>query len=898
MFERLREMPFAALTACLTAGIVTSRFVGNCYFPLLAAGTAFLVAASAIAFARDRLCAAAGISCSTVVLCGLVVALADDPGIAGKSVPLLLARNLLPLGQLVQFEGCVMEDVRQYGDETLLTLDLRGYRFHDQWMACRGGVYVRMPRTGTQEPESVLMLRPGDRVSGWATWQAPRSYLNPGAQDRAELLRQRGIHLVGRVKSPRILETLPGDCGDPLGSLVSAVRGRLRGALERLKDEGKQQQAAILSSIVLGDATGLDPETRDAFQNSGTYHVLVVSGLHVVWIAWVLLRAFKWLRVPDGACRALIILGIVGYTAVVGNQTSISRALWTYALYALGEAIYRRGHPANIALASAFLLLVLCPRWLFDTGFQLSFLSVLAITLTGVPIENEVLQPLLHPSIHAGRDDYRVLYPGSIGRLGRRMWAEGELLAEAIGDRHSSRLHNVALAAWRILARIALAAGSMVLVSIAVQIWLEPLLAYYFNRLSWISPLANLVVVPFSSIVLAIGGIATIIASVSTSPGTFLAPAGWLASLLFALARWISGFPGAWVRCPTPPGAWVLAAILVLFTCGVLSCRRRWLPCLGTGAILAALVLAPPPSRWWSLTSDRAGGRPLGMLPSAGTLQLTFLDVGQGDCTVIRFPDSRVWVVDAGGTRISASEQDRLPAFDVGDAVVSRYLWHLWVRTLGRLVLSHPHQDHGGGLPALLRNFTVGDFVYGDTGSDPILGRIKAAAERRRVPAHRITSGRSLAVGAVHITVLAPPENDAGRSANDGSVVLHLTYGRFSALLPGDVERTTEGELVSLWENGLRSDLVKIAHHGSPSSTTDAFLDRALPRWAVISAARNNPFGNPAPEVVLRLARRGTLPLLTMDHGALTFETDGVYYVLASHVGGVLARGSLPPTTP
>jgi competence protein ComEC len=897
MLERLREMPFAALTPCLAAGIVLSKFAANCCFPLLAAGAALMLAASAIAFARDRLSVAAVVSGSAVVLCGLMVALAGDPGTGARSVSSLLARCLFPLGQLVQFEGCLAEDARQYEDETLLTLELRGFRFRGRWEACRGGAYVRIPRIRDQESGSFPELRPGDRVNGWATWQLPRSYLNPGARDRTESLRRRGIHVVGRVKSLRILETLPGDCADPAVSIVSAVKGRLRWALERLGDEGSGQQAAILSSIVLGDAAGLDTETRDAFQNSGTYHVLVVSGLHVVWIAWVLLRILKRLRVRDGVCRALIMLGIMAYTAVVGNQTSISRALWTYALYLLGEAIYRRGHPANIALSSAFLLLVLCPHWLFDTGFQLSFLSVLAITLTGVPVEEEVLRPLLNPSVHAGRDCYRVFYAGPIGRLGRRALTEGELLAETIGDRYQSRLQGIALAVWRILARIALAAGSMILVSVAVQIWLEPLLAYYFNRLSWISPLANIVVVPFSSIVLAMGGIATIIAAVSASPAIILAPAGWAASLLFKVTHWISAIPFAWVRCPTPPGSWVLASILILFVCGVSGRRRRWLPCLGTCAILAALVLAPPPSRRLRLPIDGAGGNPKA-LPSSEILRLTFLDVGQGDSTVIRFPDSRVWVVDAGGTRVTASEEDRLPGFDVGEAVVSRYLWFLWVRRLDRLILSHPHQDHGGGLPALLRNFKVGEFVYGDAGEDPIIGRIRAAAEKRDVPAYRVASGRSWDTGAVRIDVLAPPDDRATRSPNDRSVVLRLTYGRFSALLPGDVERAAEGELLSYRQGGLRSDLVKVAHHGSPSSTTNAFLDCTRPRWAVISAARNNPFGNPAPAVVLRLARRGILPLLTMDHGAVTLETDGTSYVLASHVAGVLARGAFPPAGP
>jgi competence protein ComEC len=896
MFERLREMPFAALTPCLAAGIVLSRLTADACFPLLALGTALLVTASAVAFKRDRTRTAALISCCAVVSCGLATTLADAPGIVEASIPFQLSRCLFPLGQILQFEGCLVEEPRQYQDETLLTLELRGYRYHDQWKACRGGVFVRMPRIAPREPENIAGLRPGDRVTGWAIWQAPRSYLNPGSQDRAERLRERGIHLIGRVKSPRVLETLPGDCSNPLGSLVTVVRGRFRGALEHLREAGKERQSAILASIVLGDATCLDNETRDAFQNSGTYHVLVVSGLHVVWIAWLLLRTCRWLRFPEGASRALILLGILAYTGVVGNQTSISRALWTYALYTLGEVIYRRGHPANVSLASAFLLLVLCPSWLFDIGFQLSFLSVLAITMAGVPVEEELLRPLLSPSLHAGRAGYLAIHPGSAGRLGRRLLIEGELLSESIGDCWRPGLGAAAHRVWRILAGISMAACSMVLVSITVQIWLEPMLAYYFNRLSWIAPLANLFVVPFASIVLAVGGIATLCSSVSASAEILLVPAGWLASLLFELSRWVSGIPHAWTRCPTPPGAWVLLSTLVLFAAGVSGHRRRWLPCLGTGMILTALVFAPSPGL--GLIGDRENSTPPEMGPSRRILRLTFLDVGQGDSAVIRFPDSRVWVVDAGGTRTSSPEENGVRTFDVGEAVVSRYLWHRWARMLDRLVLSHPHQDHAGGMPALLRNFIIGDLVYGDPGLDPVLAWVKTIAAGRHVPVSRVAAGRSWNVGGVRIIVFAPPERQEGRSTNDGSVVLHLSYGRFSALFPGDIEGGAERELVSLWQNSLRSDLVKVAHHGSPSSTTMAFLDRAHPRWAVISAARNNPYGNPAPAVVLRLARRGTLPLLTMDHGAVTFETDGARYRLASHVAGLIAGGSLEASIP
>ena len=124
-------------------------------------------------------------------------------------------------------------------------------------------------------------------------------------------------------------------------------------------------------------------------------------------------------------------------------------------------------------------------------------------------------------------------------------------------------------------------------------------------------------------------------------------------------------------------------------------------------------------------------------------------------------------------------------------------------------------------------------------------------------------------------------------------MVLRLRFGRFAALFTGDIEKTGEAALAST-AGELRAQLLKVAHHGSRSATLEPFLDRARPRWGVISAAKNNPFGHPAREVLLRLLRRGTRPLLTADQGAIRFETDGSRFILSSHVNGTLDSGDLP----
>jgi competence protein ComEC len=276
-------------------------------------------------------------------------------------------------------------------------------------------------------------------------------------------------------------------------------------------------------------------------------------------------------------------------------------------------------------------------------------------------------------------------------------------------------------------------------------------------------------------------------------------------------------------------------------------------------------------------------------------LRLTFLDVGQGDSIVIQYPNGTVWVVDAGGIRDPTSDGVRRPQFDVGEAVVSRYLWWLWVRKLDRIVLSHPHQDHAGGLPALLKNFRVARFDYGEPRQDPMLDRLRELARERQVEFRSVSAGEAARVGGVRIDFANPSADGVARSTNDNSVVLYLHFGRFSALLTGDLER--DGELGLLARSpSVNALLLKVAHHGSRSATLDSFLTQVRPRWAVLSAGRNNPFGHPAREVLLRLVHHGARPLLTLDQGAITLVTDGERYTLDSFVSGVLETGLLPVT--
>jgi competence protein ComEC len=885
MSGRWGEIPFAALVLCQVLGIAVSRLVTSYLFLPLAVGTSVLAGAALLALLRERRAAALTAAFASVSGTALLLALALRDGYPSRDLRALLAAGALPLGELVPFDGCVSDQATRHADETVTTIEMRAFQKNGSWVPCIGGMILRIPDPPAGESAiPALDLRIGDRVRSWATWHLPRNFQNPGSPDHAGLLLRRGVSLVGRSKSPRLMEVIPGDCSNTWTRMSVAIQDELRNALNKIRQDGHPEQAAILSSLIIGDYSGLDSDTRLAFQNSGTYHVLVVSGLHVAWIAAVLLQLFRLMRIPAGISRLLAAVLLFFYTGLVGFQASISRSLWMFILYLAGQALFRRAAPANVTLAAAFFLLAARPDWLFDIGFQLSFLAVLAICLMGLPLIEGNLKPLIDPLRHAGHSERQGFRDGQLHRAGRSLRTRGELLAEAVGDRCSPGSERLLLLIMRALGSALLTVGSMIVITISVQLWLEPLLAYHFNRLSWIAPAANLVAVPLSSLVLASGMIAAFAAHVTWLAAYLLRIAGMLSDLLLQSARFVSALPGAWQRCPTPPLYFVLAGIALLFAWCFSGWRRKWLAWLYIAVLLICLSVGWSPI---GILSSRADGG------SRSILSLTFLDVGQGDAMVLRFPDGRIWIVDAGGIHQTQSHETLDRGFDVGEAVVSRYLWHEWTTRIERAVLSHPDVDHVGGMPAVIENFRISGLVYAERIGDPTQSSILRLAGERIVSLIKVAAGKRFISGDVEVEVLNPPEGREVRSTNEDSVVLRIRYRRFSALLTGDLEKAGERDFL-IGQPEVGGLLLKAAHHGSRSATTDSFLERVRPLWTVLSSGRNNPYGHPSKEVIFRLLRHGSRLLLTQDLGAITFETDGNRYLLRSHVSGVLGAGLLP----
>ena len=385
-----------------------------------------------------------------------------------------------------------------------------------------------------------------------------------------------------------------------------------------------------------------------------------------------------------------------------------------------------------------------------------------------------------------------------------------------------------------------------------------PVGAWAFSRVTSAGLLLNLAAVPLMGLI-QVGGI---VVSCLGSVEAIAMPVGWIAHAaatgLVSSARLVDVAPWLATRVPAP--SLVLVAIYYLGLVVLLLARGR---CRGWGAgILLASALAI------------ATGQPVGWLNwdgGPGNLRVTFFDVGQGDSTLVQFPDRSTLLIDTGGIPFGSG------SFDIGSRVLAPALWSVGVRGLDTVLLTHGDSDHIGGARSIIGDFAPAQVWEGipvarHAPLQEVLDQTReggALVEQRQVGEERL-------IGGTRVRVLHPPgpKWERPRVRNDDSVVLELVYGDVAVLLLGDVGAEIERSILSRLSPA-RHRVLKVAHHGSRTSTSRELLDHWRPQIAIISAGRGNTFGHPAPEVLQRLGSIGTVIYRTDLDGQVTVEADG-----------------------
>ncbi|MFQ5579213.1 MAG: DNA internalization-related competence protein ComEC/Rec2 [Nitrospiria bacterium] len=673
--------------------------------------------------------------------------------------------------------------------------------------------------------QNEIPFRYGDQLEMTVRLRTPTQFQNSGAFQYADY-RERG--------GWRGSATLPND--DHIRKVGEGGLGVLRllyGWREeiriRILNSVEGPPAALLMALVIGETGYLTDPVREAFSDSGTAHILAVSGSHLAFVSLLVFGLTRWLilrmpepillrislwKIPAQWASLLTGMAVSVYAFLAGGRIGTLRALMMILIY-LSSIWIGRGSDTKSSLSLAALLILFAqPQALFELSFQLSFLAVLAILLV-------------------------------------MAWWE-EAFPSALNDVYDEVLSPKKN-------RLIRTGGLILLSTLGATLGTAPLTLYYFHQFSWVGFLANLIIVPFAGWIMVPFGLLSALFSFFLEKGfIFSFFHHWIGSLYYQGAAFFSNFPGAGQHFSSPPILSLFLFYGLLFTGLIRAASWRTLLCLVSAFFLFFLG--------WG-----------GMRLAPEKLRVTFLDVGQGDATLIEFPKGRTMLIDGGPRR-------------AGRSAIAPALWERGIRKIDYLVGSHPQMDHVGGFAYLLRKFQIGEvWTDGIERKASFIREISALIKEKKVNSRTI-SGDDLPmeIDGCRIFFLNPSGEKVfrkGDNLNDYSIVFRLscpTLGRegLSFLLTGDIEGAVEQDLV---ESGheLKSTFLKVPHHGSHSSSTHPFISAVSPRAAMISVGSRNRYGHPHQKIISRYADQDIQVYRTDEDGALVVEAK------RSHAGGL-----------
>lgn len=806
-----------------------------------------------------------------------------------------------------------------------LDLAAEQLRLSDDVMIVRGHarLMISLPDDDARKKFASLALDYGSRIRLLVRLERARGYSNPGSPDFNDFLERRGYDLKGVIKSSLLIERIGEASTYKALAVVYHLRLRLIGAID---SRFERRVAGTLRAMLTGNRYFLDRETVNHLQRSSTFHTLVIAGLHIGIIAWALLGGRSALKRRRTWRVIVCLLVLWAYAIMVGLAPPVTRATTMITVGLIGPLLFRRSASVNTVSMAAFGMLALKPALVADPGFQLSFVAVAGIVALALPLSERLRD------IGQWRPASRTPHPPSCSRAVRYFaealfWDDRTFRTEMRLSPIRYRLIKASAAG--VLGRLRVqsiirGAVMLMITSAAIQFATMPLMALYFNRVAPIGVLLNVVAGLLTGVLMltALG----VIVSGNVS--------GWIASQLETVVNaahylLVSGgapffeIPFATFRVAHYEG-WhrIIYAVYFVPLAMLAVLIDRWqavdsvYPAFHNKAAGRPLTQSRRPNatsspRFPIFTSsgfNLAGSLvwALAMISalvavirppsnhSDGKLAIHFLDVGQGDSALIIFPHGKTMLVDGGG-ELSFDRRDQkekrgaltldgeddsvfmVNSFSIGEAVVSRFIWSLGLTKVDYMLATHADADHIGGLSDVVENLNVRQAIVGHVPTtDPEYDSFARAVAHRKVPLSTVKAGENFYIDGVRIEVLWPaPAHDAPvTSANNDSVVLRLVYGSVSFFLAGDIERDSEDALI---ESGvdLSADLLKVPHHGSRTSSTEAFLKAVNPRYAVISVGERSRFGHPHSTVVNRYVAKGVKLFQTGLDGTVTVETDG-----------------------
>lgn len=590
------------------------------------------------------------------------------------------------------------------------------------------------------------------------------------------------------------------------GSSTDRIIGNLRKKLSTIFfEKTSDSEAGFLKALVVGDRSGISQDLWQNFRRTGTAHLIAISGQHIgmIGIAFYFLFLFLLKRSE----RLILTFSV---RKIAGVLTLIPILFYT---------LLAGSPPSAVRAVFLAVFLSIAPF----LGREVDLLSALAAAAIGIT--------LIDPSAPFSAS-FQLSFLAVLGILVFR------------SQRGTGQ--GAASCAPTVIQKYLVAPFWM---TFGATLATAPLAAYLFHQVSLSGLLTNLWAIPFVGFLLIFTGASLALFLVVPPLGSILlALCGRLTHWFLAGIEVSSRFSWTASFYPTE------IEMTLCFVLIALLAWIRWRPDRWRSIVAGAVLVLGI----WIFSSGLFFGK---------SLEVTFLDVGQGDAALILTPSGKSLLIDGGGFLIPGKGP---PPFDVGSEVVVPYLKRRGLKKIDRILLSHPHPDHYGGLQAVLDNFPVGEFWWnGQTFPDPTFDRLIGTLKEKGVLEKVWREGDRFQWEGIDFEVLYPAAINPARNINDNSLVVRLSFGEARFLFSGDIEKWGERSL----ENSelIRAAVLKIPHHGSRTSSSVPFIDSIRPQYAVASLGEDNFFGFPHPDILEKYERRGARVFRTDRHGAVTF---------------------------
>ena len=669
-----------------------------------------------------------------------------------------------------------------------------------------------------------IELEYGDKILIKGEFVEPSESRNYGGFDYKEYLKSIKIH--GTIKADSI-EILAKNSNNLIFTFANNINLKIKENIKKLIPE---KYSAIFTGLILGDTSKVEEEVNEDFKIANISHVLAISGMHITYIVMGIEFVLKK-GIGKRKTRIITIIILVIYMFITGFMPSVVRSSIMGIIMLISKLIYRKNDIWTSISLSLLILLIYNPFLILNVGLQLSYLGTIGI----VCFNKNVYNFLRKLKIRNKKIKYRI----------NRKFI---LFMDKIKE--------------------------MLSVTLSAQIVILPILLFNFNILGIYFFISNILVSIIIGPIIIVGFVCILISFVSIEITKILSIFMSVGIQILISISEISHLPFSKIYIPTPK-VWqivsyyicviVINRIYIAFNLknpDFTSIRIRNLVALlkfkfrqNRNKVLKVLIVLV------SLVFI------LNTIPEK--LKIHFVDVGQGDCTFITTPQNKTILIDGGG---SMSEE-----YDVGKSTLLPYILDRGYTKLDYVFISHFDQDHVGGILTILEELRVGQVYISKQEQDSEnYQKFLKIVEDKKIKVKVLKQGDCLKIEKnLYFDILWPIEEQIQENVlNNNAMVMKLRYGKFSMLFTGDIEAIAEEKILDFYkekgESILKSDVLKVAHHGSKTSTTQSFFEKVNPKICLIGVGKNNMFGHPTTEVLERI--NGTKIYRTDENGEIILE--------------------------